>query len=73
VERVTPEKMYNFNETNLCDDPGSKRCLFKRGTKYCEKVQNASKQAMSVMFCGFRACEWVPPMVTYKAWNLYTS
>jgi hypothetical protein len=73
AEGVTPEIMYNFDETNLHHDSGSKRCLFKRGTKYCEKVQNDSKQAMSMMCCGSGAGEWVPPMVIYKAQNLYTS
>lgn len=39
-----PENIYNFDETNLRDDPGVKKCIFKKGTKYCEKVQNTSKQ-----------------------------
>jgi hypothetical protein len=73
AEGVTPEIMYNFDKTNFHHDSGSKRCLFKRGTKYCEKVQNASKRAMSMMCCGSGAGEWVPPMVIYKAQNLYTS
>jgi hypothetical protein len=45
AEGVPPENMYNYDETNLRDDPGNRKCLFKKGTKYCEKVQNTSKQA----------------------------
>jgi hypothetical protein len=44
VDGVPPENIYNFDETNLRDDPGVKKCIFKKGTKYCEKVQNTSKQ-----------------------------
>jgi hypothetical protein len=73
AEGVAAEDMYNFDETNLRDDPGNKKCLFKRGTKYCEKVQNTSKQATSVMLCGSAAGVMMPPMVVYKALNLYTS
>jgi hypothetical protein len=45
AEGVAPENMWNYDETNLRDDPGSKKCVFKKGTKYCEKVLNTSKQA----------------------------
>ncbi len=44
VDGVPPENIYNFDEMNLKDDPGVKKCFFKKGTKYCEKVQNSSKQ-----------------------------
>lgn len=53
------------------DDPGSKKCIFKRGTKYCEKVMNFSKSATSVMFCGSAAGQLLPPMVVYKATHVY--
>jgi hypothetical protein len=45
VEGIPPENIYNYDETNFRDDPQSKKGLFKKGTKYCEKVQNTSKQA----------------------------
>ena len=44
VYGVPPENLFNFDESNLRDDPGLKKCIFKKGTKYCEKVQNTSKQ-----------------------------
>ena len=40
VEGIPPENLFNFDETNFSDDPGSKKCLFKKGTKYCEKVKS---------------------------------
>jgi hypothetical protein len=42
--RGHPENMYNTNKKNLRGDPRGKKCLFKRRTKYCNKVQNASKK-----------------------------
>ncbi len=65
------ENIYNYDETNLRDDPGSKKCIFKRGTKYCERVMNSSKQATSVMFCSSATGHMLPPMVVYKASYVY--
>ncbi len=65
VEEVPPENLYNCDETNFKDDPGSSKCMVKKGTKYVEKVLNMSKQATSVMLCGTAAKEWLPPMVVY--------
>jgi hypothetical protein len=45
AEGMNPGNNWNYDETNLRDDPGNKECLFKKGTKYCEVVQNTSKQA----------------------------
>jgi len=71
IEGIPAAAIFNYDETNMRDDPGSKKCLFKKGTKYPEKVQNTSKQAYSVMFCGSAAGVMVPPMVVYKAQNTY--
>ncbi len=40
VEGILQENIFNFDERNFNDDPGSKKCLFKKGTKYCEKVKS---------------------------------
>jgi hypothetical protein len=71
VEGVPPENIYNYDESPLHDDPGSSKCIYRKGTKYPEKVQNSSKECISVMFCGNAAGEMVPPMTVYKAKNLY--
>ena len=33
IQNVPPGNIYNYDETNLTDDPGSKKCLVKRGSK----------------------------------------
>jgi hypothetical protein len=75
VEGVPPENLYNFNESPLRvrDDTGSSSCIYRKGTKYPEKVQNSSEKCIYVMFCGNGVGEMVPPMVVYNAKNLYTS
>ena len=73
VEGVPPENLFNYDETALRDDPGSSKCIFKKGSKYCERVMNTSKQSFSVMFCGSAAGVMMPPMVVYKAQNRYPS
>ncbi len=53
------------------DNPGLTKCIFRRGQKYVEKVQNTSKQCISIMFCGSADGFLLRPMVVYKAKNLY--
>jgi len=72
VEDLPPENVFNYDETCMRDDPGSKKCLFRKGTKHCEKVMNTSKSNISVMFCGNAAGHMLPPMVVYKALNMYS-
>lgn len=55
VAGVPPENIFNFDETCMRDDPGVKKCIVKKGMKYPEKVQNTSKQTISIMFCGSAA------------------
>ncbi|KAF2891423.1 hypothetical protein ILUMI_14750 [Ignelater luminosus] len=38
VENVPPDNILNFDETNLSDDPGASKCIFRRGIKYPERV-----------------------------------
>ena len=33
----------NYDETNLSDEPGQKKCVFRRGINYPERVINFSK------------------------------
>ena len=42
------KKIMNYDETNLAYDPGMKRCVFKRGVKYPERVINFSKGNVSL-------------------------
>ena len=68
---LPPERIYNHDETNFTDDPGSKTVICRRGRRRVERKSNHSKSAVSVMFCGNAAGELIPPMVVYKAENCY--
>lgn len=68
---VPPENCLNYDETNLTDDPGSTKCIFRRGTKYPERLMNTTKAAISVMFAITADGEALAPYVVYKAERLY--
>jgi hypothetical protein len=70
---VPAENCWNFDETNLTDNPGQKKVLCKRGMKYPERICNTSKSSISLMFCGNAAGEVLPPYVVYKAQNLWNT
>lgn len=63
--------MLNYDETNLSDNPRSQKCLFRRGTKYTERVMNSTKTAISVMFATTASGQALPPYVVYKADRIY--
>lgn len=63
--------VFNYNETNVQDGPGARKVVVPRGTKRVERVQQHSKVSVSIMVCGNAAGELLPPMVVYKAGNLY--
>ena len=50
--KVPPSNIFNYDETHLSDDPGSKICTSKGGEKYPDRVHHSSKSATSIMFCG---------------------
>ncbi|XP_046960613.1 uncharacterized protein LOC124530475 [Vanessa cardui] len=73
LDGVPPTHILNYDETNLSDDPGRKKVLMKRGTKYPERVMNHSKASTSLMIAGTAAGKLLPPYVVYKAQNRYDS
>ncbi|KAJ8967558.1 hypothetical protein NQ314_002875 [Rhamnusium bicolor] len=73
TDGVSPDQIYNYDESNLTDDPGRKRVICKRGCKYPERVLNSTKSSTSVMFCGNAAGEVLPPYIVYKAENLWST
>lgn len=73
LKDVPPTNIWNFDETNLTDDPGKKKVLVKKGTKYPEIIRNASKTSVSIMFCGNAAGELLPPYVVYRANKMWTT
>lgn len=73
LENVPAENIYNYDETNLTDDPGRKKVLCRRGTKYPETIINTTKVSFTVMFCGNAAGQEVPPYIIYKSEHLWTT
>lgn len=71
IAGVPDTNLFNYDETNMSDNPGKKLCLYRRGTKYPEKVMNHSKSATSVMIAGSASGTLLPPYVIYKADNLW--
>lgn len=69
---VPPSNILNLDETNLSDDPGNSKCIFRRGVKYPERVLNSSKGAISLMFSAVANGTSLSPYVVYKADNLYS-
>ena len=70
---IPSSHIFNFDETNFSDDPGSKRAIFKRGVKYPERIKDSTKTSISVMFCGSADGIIIPPYVVYKADGLFNS
>ena len=71
LQGVPPENIINFDETNLSDDPGRKKCIFRRGVRYPDRVMNSSKGSVTVMFAGSPSGAMLPPYVVYKAEHLW--
>lgn len=70
---IPTTNIFNFDETNLTDNPGKKKVLVKKGCKYPELIRNASKTSISIMFCGSASGELLPPYVVYRASKMWTT
>ena len=73
LEGLPPENIMNYDETNVSDDPGRKRIITKRGTKYPERIMNHSKSCTSLMYAGTAGGKLMPPYAVYKAINMWDS
>lgn len=71
IREVKCANLYNYDETNVTDDPGSRKVVVPRNTKRVERVQEHSRATISLMVCGNANGDLLPPMVVYKALNLY--
>ena len=70
---IPPTHIFNYDETNLSDDPGTKKCIFRRGVKYPERVKDSTKTSTSVMFCRSAAEQMLPAYIVYKAENIWST
>lgn len=73
LKDIPPSRIWNYDETNLSDDPGNKKVICKRGAKYVEKICNFSKSSTSVMFCGSADGKCLAPYVVYKADHIWST
>ena len=71
LEGVPSANIYNYDESNMSDDPGRKKVICRRGCKYPERVINSTKSSISVMFCGNASGTALPPYIIYKAEHLW--
>ena len=71
VTGVPPSNIFNYDKTNLTDDPGVSSCIFKRGTNCPERVKDNSKACILIMYSGSACGKILPYYVVYtKAENL---
>ena len=71
LDGLPPQNIINYDESNLTDDPGRVKCIFRRGTKYPEKIQDSSKTSISLMWAGAGDGTLLPPYVVYRSKHLY--
>lgn len=74
MEDVSPSNIFNYDESNLCDDPGKSKGIYRRGIKYPERIVNHTKSATSIMICGSADGVLLPPYIIYKSdclWDIW--
>ena len=71
IKDIPPENIFNYDETNMNDDPDAKLVITQRGKKQIERKIQHSKSSVSVMFAGNAARQYLPSMVVYKSENIY--
>lgn len=73
VANIPPQNLWNYDETNMRDNPGAQQAIFQKGVKYAEQVRDHSKSSISMMFCYNALGGSVPPFFLYKGQNVYPS
>ena len=71
LNEIPAENIFNYYETNVMDNPGSKIAIVRHGQNRIERKTQHSKTCTSIMFCGNVVEQFLPPMVFYKSENLY--
>ncbi|KAJ8933679.1 hypothetical protein NQ314_013867 [Rhamnusium bicolor] len=70
LEAVPPANIWNYDDTNLVDDPGCSKVITRKGTKYPERICISSKACTSLMICGNAEGRLAPVYVNYKSQKL---
>ena len=68
---ISPSNIFNYDKTNVVDDPCKQMVIVRRGRRRVEKVQDHSKTGFSLMWCGSASGAILPPMTVYKAQHMY--
>ena len=55
LQDIPNTNIFNYDETNVSDNPGSKTEVCKRGLKRVERKMQHCKGATSIMYCGSAA------------------
>ena len=66
-DAIPPERILNFDETNLKNDPGNPFVIVRCGTRHPRRAIAHSKTGISVMFAGTADGTILAPYVVYKA------
>lgn len=73
LQDIPPSNIWNYDETNLVDDPGCQKVITRRGTKYPERIRNSSKACTSLMVCGSADGNVAPLYINYKSQKLWST
>lgn len=73
LDGVSPENIINYDETNLTDDPGRRKMIFKRGCRYPERIMNSTKSSTSLMLAGTASGFVLPVYIVYKSEHLWST
>ena len=68
---ILPSNIINFDETNLTDDPGQKKCIFRRGCKYHDRIMNSTKASTSIMTSCSASGVLLHHYIVYKSEHLH--
>jgi len=71
IKDLPPSNIFNYDETNVTDDPGAKVVITRRGRNRVERKAHHSKSAIRIMFVGSADRKYMSPMVVYKSENVY--
>lgn len=71
IKNLPSQPIFNYDESNLADNPGFRKLIFRRGVKYPDNILHHSKSNVSIMACVSASGVSLPPYVVYKSVHLY--
>jgi hypothetical protein len=61
IGNIPPQNLWNYDETNMRDNPGAQKAIFQKGVKYAEQVRDHSKSSISLTYCYNGVGDSIPP------------